>query len=521
MQPGSLEAGGTRCQIKKMNLSKTSLASIPRSAGLVVPDQRVFELPEKVLQFGTGVLLRGLPDFIINSANNKGNFNGRIVLIKSTEQGGTNEFDQQDGLYTVCVRGVDNGKEIQEDHIVAAVSRVLSAASAWDSVLECAANPDMEVIISNTTEVGIALIKDNVHASPPVSFPGKLLSFLYQRFKIFNGDETKGMVIIPTELIPDNGDKLLAIVLELAHQNGLEIAFLEWLENANYFCNSLVDRIVPGKLNAAEYEKTTNRLGYKDELMIMTEVYMLWAIQSVSKRVQDTLSFAAGAAGVVIADDINKFRELKLRLLNGTHSFCCGLAFLAGFDDVKQAMKDQYFLAYIRQLLYDELIPSITDRQLSAQEAADFAARVLDRFRNDSIGHKWLSIAVQYSAKMNMRNTLLINRYLERFSKAGSCMALGMAGHILFMKPGRTADGREYTINDDNAAVYAEHWRSGDAAQVVKALLSDGRLWDVGLSANSAFLQEVTGWLTILVDKGALYALQQASSHKKELVNEK
>ncbi|MEO7044862.1 MAG: altronate oxidoreductase, partial [Ferruginibacter sp.] len=204
-----------------MKLSKSIIADIQNLPDLNVPAKNVFDLPEKVLQFGTGVLLRGLPDFIINSANNDGLFNGRIVVVKSTDNGNTDLFEEQDGLYTVCVRGIEDGKKVSEDHIIASVSRVLSAASEWDAVLECAANPDMQLIISNTTEVGITLMKDNIHADPPQSFPGKLLSFLYHRFKFFKGDETKGMVIVPTELIPFNADKLLSIVLELAHINNL------------------------------------------------------------------------------------------------------------------------------------------------------------------------------------------------------------------------------------------------------------------------------------------------------------
>jgi len=232
-----------------MYLSKINIQKIPALTGLQLPDASMFLLPEKVLQFGTGVLLRALPDFIIDKANKENRFNGRIVMVKSTAGGDTGAFDRQDGLYTVCVRGIDDGKRIEENYIISSVSRVLQALTQWDAVLEIAANPQMQVIISNTTEVGISLIKDDVFGTPPQSFPGKLLSFLHRRFIVFDGDPTRGMVVIPTELIPGNADKLLAIVKELARQNNLEISFLEWLEHANYFCNSLVDRIVPGKLS--------------------------------------------------------------------------------------------------------------------------------------------------------------------------------------------------------------------------------------------------------------------------------
>jgi tagaturonate reductase len=199
-----------------MILSREALATIS-SDNWILPSERVFQLPEKVLQFGTGVLLRGLPDYFINKANNQGIFNGRVVIVKSTSSGGTNEFAQQDSLYTHCVRGIQNGQKVEENIINASVSRVLSAKDEWSEILKCAENQEMEVVISNTTEVGITLKPDdNIHDAPPVSFPGKLVAFLYKRFSFFNGDESKGMVIVPTELIPQNGKKLKAIILELA-----------------------------------------------------------------------------------------------------------------------------------------------------------------------------------------------------------------------------------------------------------------------------------------------------------------
>ena len=214
-----------------MQLSKKNLKAIGPKNDLVIPDENLFALPEKVLQFGTGVLLRGLPDYFIDKANRQNIFNGRIVVIKSTASGGADAFDQQDGLYTLCVRGIEDGNTIEENIIHSAISRVLSAATQWEEILKCAANPDIQVIISNTTEVGIVLdADDDLQASPPRSFPAKLLAFLYKRYRVFNGDPSKGMVIIPTELITDNGAKLEAIIEELAHQNNLEYAFMDWLE---------------------------------------------------------------------------------------------------------------------------------------------------------------------------------------------------------------------------------------------------------------------------------------------------
>ena len=398
-----------------MKLSRFTLKNI-NTESILVPDEALFELPEKVLQFGTGVLLRGLPDYFIDKANRQGVFNGRVVVVKSTSQGDSSAFDKQDGLYTLCVRGVQDGQKVEENSINSSISRVLNAAEEWEQILECAHNQNMQVIISNTTEVGIQLANDDIRRHPPVSFPGKLLAFLYERFKAFGGSERSGMVIVPTELISDNGKKLESIVLELAHLNGLEEAFIEWLESCNHFCNSLVDRIVPGKPDPETGAQLEAELGYSDQLLTMSEVYCLWAIEG-NEHVKEILSFAQVDAGVIIEPDITIYKELKLRLLNGTHTLSCGLAFLAGFSSVKEAMDDELMSAFITEVMINELAPSIP-YTVSLAAAQQFAYKVLDRFRNPHIRHQWINITMQYTSKMAMRNLPVLLKHYEQYKSS-------------------------------------------------------------------------------------------------------
>src|SRR5450432_3352404 len=246
-----------------MILSKQNLNTVKRINGPGVPDEHLFSLPEKVLQFGTGVLLRGLPDYFIDKANRKGIFNGRIVVIKSTDSGDAGVFDRQDGLYTRCVRGLENGKRAEENIVCYAISRVLSTRDQWKEILKCAHNPAMQVIISNTTEVGTQLVADDIRHTPPVSFPGQLLACLYERYLAFKGSADSGMVIVPTELIVGNGKKLAAIVGELIKTNGLEAEFAYWIKEHCRFCDSLVDRIVPGRPDKATIQQLQHDLGYR------------------------------------------------------------------------------------------------------------------------------------------------------------------------------------------------------------------------------------------------------------------
>jgi tagaturonate reductase len=502
-----------------MILSCYTLKNINRDL-VTVPDESLFELPEKVLQFGTGVLLRGLPDYFIDKANRNGIFNGRIVVVKSTSQGNSSAFEKQDGLYTLCVRGLKEGEKVEENIINSSISRVLSAADEWEQVLECAHNQQMKVIISNTTEVGIQLIHDDVRHHPPKSFPGKLLAFLYERFNAFGGSEHSGMVIVPTELIPDNGKKLESIVLELAHLNGLEDAFIEWIEKHNIFCNSLVDRIVPGKPEPELQSGIEAQLGYTDNLLTMSEVYRLWAIEG-DEEVKNVLTFAQADEGVIIEPNIDRYRELKLRLLNGTHTLSSGLAYLNGFQTVKQAMDDETMSSFVTGLMQTELAPSIP-YEVNLTTAQSFGSQVLDRFRNPHIEHLWINITMQYSSKMKLRCIPVLLKHYQSGNPVPGLFALGFAAYLHFMKPvTRKGDqyygelnGESYLIQDDQAETFYKRWAGLTTPAFVKEVLGDISFWGEDLNTLPGFTEAVTNSLNLMISYGAKETLEAVLSKK-------
>ena len=502
-----------------MQLSKDTLGQIAIRKNLEIPNSKLFELPEKVLQFGSGVLLRGLPDYFIDKANKAGIFNGRVVIVKTTSSD-SSAFNRQDGLFTSCIRGLDNGNVIKENIINASISRVLSAKTDWKRILECAHNPEMKIVISNTTEIGIELIQDDIHGEPPVSFPGKLLAFLYERYKAFNGSEASGMVIIPTELISDNGSKLESIVLELAHRNNLEFKFIEWLEMYNTFCSSLVDRIVPGTPQETVYRELELSLGYDDDLLIISEVFRLWAIEG-NEKVKELLSFSKADIGVVITPDITYFKELKLRLLNGAHTFSSGIAFLSGFDYTREAVSDKAFLGFMKKLIFKDIadaIPFEIDKQIKD----DFAAKVLDRFGNPFIDHPWLNITVQQTAKMKLRNIPLLVNHYTKHSKVPVYMAVCFAGFLLFMRSvKKTGDkyfgernGTNYEIKDDSAAYFFNAWNSFKGPELTKVILSDSDLWESDLTTLPGFLDAVQEALSTMMQNGVFETIKKLDSNK-------
>lgn len=488
-----------------MILSKQNLEQI-NVADLIKPQPHILDLPEKVLQFGTGVLLRGLPDFFVDKANRQGVFNGRIAVVKSTS-GATQEFDEQDSLYTLCVRGIENGKEVSENIIASAISRVISAEDDWKAVLEIAASEDLTVVFSNTTEVGITLVEETIDAYPPKSFPAKLLAVLHHRFQTFNGDKTKGLVIIPTELIPNNGAELGKIVMQLAHFNNLGSAFLAWLTTSNTFCNSLVDRIVPGKPDAKTLTELEAQFGFADKLLITAEPYRLWAIEG-GKKVADVLTFAQADEGVIIAEDIEIYRELKVRLLNGTHTLTSGIACLAEIATVKQAMDDETVRNFVEQLMSKEISVAIP-YDVTERQTKDFAATVKDRFANPNIEHFWANIAFQYTMKMKIRVLPLLLNYYKKFNKVPKHIALGFAAYLTYNKVVKSEngkfygeiDGRTYVYTDDSSAYLYEQYQK-DTSRFVENVLGDEDFWGANLTALTDFIPAVKQYYNDIADSG-------------------
>lgn len=494
-------------------ISRLNKTILPAIKSIPTPEKAILELPEKILQFGTGVLLRGLPDYYVDQANKQGVFNGRILIVKSTAQNRADDFKEQDGLYTLCIRGWQQGQATSEDLINTAVSRVLDSQSDWPAILAAASSPDMQIVFSNTTEVGIVLDKEDDIMAPgktPRSFPGKLVAFLLERYKQFDGDPdcSKGMVIVPTELITDNGRTLKKICLELAKINQLPEAFIKWLDTANDFCDSLVDRIVSGKMQPKQEAETWQKLGYTDKLMIMSEVYGLWAIQTKSPKTEEILSFQKVNPGVIVTGNIEKYRHLKLFLLNAPHTFTCVIAQALGFSFVNQAMDDAVFYGFIRELLMEEAVPAVVGGDITKAEAEAFAEQVLDRFKNPYIDHRWSDISKQMTLKMGMRCLPLIRDYFEKFGKLPERMVKGFAAYLALLKNQyleKEGDQKRlksklntkvYDLTDAKADLLAAHLQhlglndpnkglsESALTQVIQGILADPDIWpEVALQA--------------------------------------
>jgi len=481
-------------------------ATVPLS----LPDPPLLALPERAAQFGTGALLRGLVDYVVDAANREGKFNGRVVVIGSTGSGRDDLINAQDGLYTLLVEGLENGKPVREYRVIAAVSRALSATAEWDAVLAVARNPEIEIIFSNTTEIGIVFDDGDLpDLDPPRSFPGKLTRFLHERARAFDCDSARGVTVLPCELIEQNGAKLREIVLLLAEKWGLGGKFVEWIEESVSFCDTLVDRIVSGAPRAHRSSEVELSLGYSDELVTVCEPYRLFAI-AADIRTRSRLASLVTGDSVIITDDVSPYRERKVRILNGAHTAMVSLALLCGCETVMDAATDRDVGRFVRQLVLDEILPTV-----DLPGAGQFAREVLERFCNPFIAHSLMDITLHGTMKFRLRVVPSLISYARDRGHPPAALTLGFAALLVFLRGDiqaqRTRDGLPIPPDAAAARIRAqwERFGKGDDAfgELARAVCSDATVWGADLTGIAGFPDLVAEQLSAIVRNGSRSAL--------------
>jgi tagaturonate reductase len=467
----------------------------------------LLELPERAVQFGTGAFLRGFVEYFIDSANRSGMFDGRIVAIGSTGSGRDDIVNDQQGLYTLVTEGIENGRPVREFRLISSLSRALSANSDWGEALQLARNPDIALIFSNTTEVGITLDPDDELGEPPRSFPGKLTAFLYERARTFGYSAESGLEVVPCELIERNGDKLKSIVIELADRWNLGKQFQDWLDERVIFCNTLVDRIVPGSPSRERREEIEAAIGYSDNLITVCEPYRLFAIEC-PKSGHGGLRFADAEAGVIVTKDIEPYRLRKVRLLNGAHSLLAPVALQCGASTVFEAMSEDVIGAYLRRTMFDELVAS-----LDVQNAGSFAREVIERFSNPYLAHSLFDITLHGTTKMKVRVVPAITDFYERERRIPELIAFGFAAFVRFLRGDLHHERRAAGLPipaDEHASFVRDLWTSGkNYATIVHEALSNQSIGGDELMSVPGFDESVTSHLARMEELGVRTALSQ------------
>ena len=472
--------------------------------------------PEKVLQFGEGNFLRAFVDYWFDLANEKADWNGKCVLVQPIAPGLAKMINEQEGLYTLYLRGSENGQKVDDKRVISSVSRCLNPyeKADYEKMMDVAASDDLEIIVSNTTEAGIVYDPAcQQNDCPPSSFPAKLTQVLYHRYKAGK----KGIIMLACELIDNNGKELLKCVNQYIDQWGLEDGFKKYVNEDCTFCGSLVDRIVPGRIrDPKEVAELEEKHGYADPLLDVGEVFGVWVIEGDTK-LNDILPFRkAGLEDhVFVTPDMSPYKKRKVRILNGAHTgFVLG-AYLAGFDIVRDCMHDETILGYMNKMLLQEVVPILP---LDQDDCKKFAAAVEDRFNNPFVNHELMSISLNSTSKWRARNMPSFLEYVGKNGKLPTCLTMSFAAYIAFYSNDvqeltdkglvcKRAKGNEYTVSDDRWVLefYNEH-KNDDVPTLVHAVMTNEQMWGQDLTKVPGFEEATVKNLTNIRENGSLAA---------------
>jgi tagaturonate reductase len=467
--------------------------------------------PVNILQIGDGNFLRAFVDWMVDVCNGQDLFHGGVAIAQPLEQGIAGPMAAQDNLFTVLLRGIEGGQSVQSRRVVSCVSAVLNPYQQWDAMVALAGDPALRFVVSNTTEAGIADLEEPfVPGTCPRSFPAKVAALLYARFTALGGKAAPGLVFLPCELIEANGANLRRIVLLHAQRWLLGADFFNWIERSNRFLDTLVDRIVPG-YPAAEAEALCATWGYEDRLVVAAEPFLIWVIQGPADLAEEFPLHKAGL-NVVWTKDMQPYRTRKVRILNGAHTSSALAAYCAGLDTVQQMMEDPSVAAYLRHVMFKEIVPFVP---LPEAERQAYAATIVERFGNPFIRHELISIALNSVSKWKVRVLPTLKDYVAARGTVPPGLAFSLAGLLWFYR-GRDVDGaytgtREagpYPIRDDAAVIakMAAAWADNDPAKAA-ALLGDAALWGQDLTALPGLLGMVTADLSAIKKTGMKAAL--------------
>ena len=465
--------------------------------------------PEKVLQFGEGNFMRAFVDWKIDLLNQKTDFNGSVVVVQPIEHGLVNRLNEQDGLYTLYLQGIKNGEAIKEHSVIQSISRGLDLMTDYDEYLKVAENPELRFIFSNTTEAGIAYDEsDQLTDKPQKTFPGKLTAFLYHRYQTFQGDPNKGFILIPCELIEQNGQKLKEIVLRYAEQWDLGADFINWIHEGNTFCNSLVDRIVPGYPKDT-IEEITEELGYRDELVVVGEQYHLWVIEG-PEWIQDEFPVDQTGLNVLFVEDLTPYRTMKVRILNGAHTAMTPVAYLYGLETVREAIEHDVTGQFVNDLIEQEIIPIL---DLPSDETKKFANDVIERFLNPFVKHYLMDISLNSISKYQTRNLPSLLDYVNQKHALPKRIVFSLAALLLFYEGRRGEEIIQISDDEHILECFQKQWSTYDGSKesimnIVTNILDKQTYWGQNLNEVPGLRDLVADYLFEIKTKGIQNAIK-------------
>ena len=468
----------------------------------------------KIVQFGEGNFLRGFVDYMVDVANEKGVFNGDIAIVKPISFGGLERFYAQDNIYTVSLRGKINGETYVENRVITSVQKVLDTYRDYEEYTALSHLDSLEFVVSNTTEAGIVYDgEDKLEFTPPKTYPGKLTKFLFERFQVFHGDVNKGLIILPVELIEDNGRKLKECVLKYVDLWNLGDEFKQWVCENNIFCSTLVDRIITGypRDEAAQIWET---LGYEDELLDTGEPFALWVIES-DKDISGKFPLDKAGMHIIFTKNQKPYRERKVRILNGAHTSTVLAAYLTGKNIVLECMEDPLIRKLMERIIFEEIVPTV---KLPREEAVNFANSVLERFENPFVKHALLSISLNSVSKWKARILPTFKDHYAKMQTPPKYLTFSFAALMAFYTSDKLEDGvligdrngEKYEIKDDRKVLefFAANSKSKSTRQFVTAFASNTDFWGEDLTKYNQFVDIVCSDLENIRKNGMTAAVE-------------
>ncbi len=421
-------------------------------------------LKNKIIQFGEGNFLRGFIDILVQNTNAVSDFAAAVTVVQPIAFGRCDVLDEQQGLYTHVMRGLKDGKPTTQTDVVDVISRTVNPYKDFESYLALAQDKDYRFIISNTTEAGITFCDtDKIENAPEVSFPAKVTLLLKRRFDL----GLPGFIFLPCELIEANGENLKKCILQYANLWNLGKDFAQYVEKENIFYNTLVDRIVTGAPAQGEIE-----LDYEDKLLNTSELFFLFVIEG-DDRIKAEFPFDKTELNVVVTKDLDFYRKRKVRILNGAHTSMIPYALLSGLETVEDCMKDEKMSAFVKNCVYDEIIPAFAGDE---DMLKDYADSVFERFMNPFIRHLCSSISLNSVSKFKVRVLPSILDYIKVTGKNPDNLLTAFAMLIKFYKQG--------TPSDD--AAVTEFMKTASIQQI----LQNAGLWGQDLSFLSCEIEK-------------------------------
>ncbi|MBQ8497253.1 MAG: tagaturonate reductase [Clostridia bacterium] len=444
----------------------------------------------KILQYGEGNFLRAFADVYFHTLNCEGG-DYCVYVIKPTPSDRADMlklFKKQENKYHVILRGAENGKTMETFCKVDCIEKVINPFEDHEAYIELARDPDIRIIISNTTEAGICYNPDDkIDGFDDITYPAKLTKFLYERFRA----GLDGVYLLPVELIEDNADELKKCVEQYIERWQLPSSFKHWNNEKNFYCNTLVDRIVSGyprdEKTKAHLEKL---IGTQDGLMSVGEPFGLWAIEKKGD-IAEYIKEGVHNIEVVLTDDIAYYKKRKVRVLNGSHTNLVPAGLMLGKETVYDCITDEKLSAFVKTTLKNEIIPYVSD-DIAATTV--FADSVKDRFLNPFLNHQLISISLNSISKWKARVLPSFRDYYAKHGKIAPNLTVDFSYLMALYSDIEKAEngygvklcGRMLGIKDE--AAYLEYFA---AKRPLHAFMSDVTVWGEDLTRYDGFYDTV------------------------------